>query len=185
MARGVREALAALPWDNCRQSGCTADKVEVERAWKLMNFFTQPFFVSERYTQQPGSHVSLTEALRGCREIMQGQHDDMPVQAFYFGGSIDRFLIAHGTAGPVASCHRTAQKQGGRAHIKNLLAYSRASRRPETIFLTVSIFVDIVGNFVCCGFLDICTIRVSGGLHRIPPGLVGTDRADVALLASA
>ena len=92
VARGVREALAALPWDNCRQSGCTADKVEVERAWKLMNFFTQPFFVSERYTQQPGSHVSLTEALRGCREIMQGQHDDVPVQAFYFGGSIDEIL---------------------------------------------------------------------------------------------
>jgi RNA polymerase sigma factor (sigma-70 family) len=92
VAQGVREALAVLPWDNRRDAGCTADKVAVERAWKLMNFFTQPFFVSERYTQRPGTHVSLTEALRGCREIMRGQHDDVPVEAFYFGGSIDEIV---------------------------------------------------------------------------------------------
>jgi F-type H+-transporting ATPase subunit beta len=89
VAQDVREALAVLPWDNCHESGCIADSVAVGRAWKLMNFFTQPFFVSERYTQQPGTHVPLTEALRGCREIILGQHDDVPVKAFYFGGSID------------------------------------------------------------------------------------------------
>jgi F-type H+/Na+-transporting ATPase subunit beta len=92
VAQGVREALAVLPWDNCGESECTTDKVEVERAWKLMNFFTQPFFASEHYTHQPGAHVSVTEALRGCREIMKGQHDDVPVKAFYFGGSIDEIL---------------------------------------------------------------------------------------------
>jgi len=88
-ARSVRSALAVLPWDNRCGSQCTADPVVVDRAWKLMSYFTQPFFASERYTQRPGSHISLAEALRGCLEIMQGQHDDLPVQAFYFGGSIE------------------------------------------------------------------------------------------------
>jgi RNA polymerase sigma factor (sigma-70 family) len=88
-AQSVRDALAVLPWDNRHGSQCAADPVAVERAWKLMNYFTQPFFASERYTRRPGSHVSLPEALRGCHEIMQGQHDDIPVQAFYFGGSVE------------------------------------------------------------------------------------------------
>jgi F0F1-type ATP synthase beta subunit len=33
--------------------------------------------------------VSRAEALRGCREILDGRHDDLPADAFYFTGSID------------------------------------------------------------------------------------------------
>lgn len=88
-AQSVRDALAVLPWDNRGGSQDAADPVAVDRAWKLMSYFTQPFFASERYTGRPGSHVSLAEALQGCHEIMQGLHDDLPVQAFYFGGSIE------------------------------------------------------------------------------------------------
>ena len=52
-------------------------------------FFAQPFFVAEAFTTRPGSHVSRAEALRGCREILDGLHDDLPVDAFYFTGGID------------------------------------------------------------------------------------------------
>ncbi|HTX77824.1 MAG TPA: sigma-70 family RNA polymerase sigma factor [Terracidiphilus sp.] len=88
-ARCVKDVLTVLSWDDSRGLQCNADPVAVERARKLMNYFTQPFFASERYTQQVGSHVSLPDAVRGAREIIQGQHDDLPVKAFYFGGSID------------------------------------------------------------------------------------------------
>jgi F-type H+-transporting ATPase subunit beta len=63
--------------------------VLVERARKLQAFFSQPFFVAEDFTKRPGLYVSRAEALRGCREILDGLHDDLPADTFYFTGSID------------------------------------------------------------------------------------------------
>ena len=65
-----------------------ADPVK-RRARKLWLFFAQPFFVAEPYTRRPGVFVSRAEALRGCREILDGLHDDLPDEAFYFTGGID------------------------------------------------------------------------------------------------
>jgi F-type H+-transporting ATPase subunit beta len=59
-----------------------------ERAAKLANFFAQPFFCAEPWTKRPGSFVSLKDALQGCAEILDGRHDDLPAEAFYFDGSI-------------------------------------------------------------------------------------------------
>lgn len=43
----------------------------------------------EPFTRRPGLHLSRPEALRGCREILDGLHGDLPAGAFYFTGSID------------------------------------------------------------------------------------------------
>jgi F-type H+-transporting ATPase subunit beta len=59
------------------------------RARKLWLFFAQPFFVAEPYTRRPGIFVSRAEALRGCREILDGVHDDLPDEALYFAGGVD------------------------------------------------------------------------------------------------
>jgi F-type H+-transporting ATPase subunit beta len=69
------------------------DPLLLERARKLQNFFAQPFFVAEPYTRRPGSHVSLSDALRGCRDILDGKHDDLPVEAFYFSGSMAEIRV--------------------------------------------------------------------------------------------
>jgi F-type H+-transporting ATPase subunit beta len=45
--------------------------------------------VAEPFTERPGSYVSRADALRGCREILDGCHDDLPADAFYFTGSIE------------------------------------------------------------------------------------------------
>jgi RNA polymerase sigma factor (sigma-70 family) len=81
----VRQAIAAL-WASDRHAG--ADKQMLERALKLQNYFTQPFFIAEPYTKRPGATVSATEALRTCREILDGHYDDLPVEAFFFSGGI-------------------------------------------------------------------------------------------------
>jgi F-type H+/Na+-transporting ATPase subunit beta len=65
------------------------DRLAVTRARRLQRFLTQPFFVSEPFTGNPGRHVSLEETLRGFREILDGRHDDLPEQAFYMVGTID------------------------------------------------------------------------------------------------
>jgi F-type H+-transporting ATPase subunit beta len=46
-------------------------------------------FCAEPYTRCPGTHVALEEALRTCRDILEGRHDDIPVKALYFAGSIE------------------------------------------------------------------------------------------------
>ena len=74
----------------------SADPIALERAKKVQAFFSQPFFVAEPYTKRPGSHVSRADALRGCREILEGKHDDLPAAAFYFTGSIEEIRRAAG-----------------------------------------------------------------------------------------
>jgi F-type H+/Na+-transporting ATPase subunit beta len=46
--------------------------------------------------------VSRTEALRGCREILDGLHDDLPDEAFYFTGGIDEIRARRRVPGGAA-----------------------------------------------------------------------------------
>jgi RNA polymerase sigma factor (sigma-70 family) len=81
----VRQAIAALWTADLHAS---ADKRMLERALKLQNYFTQPFFIAEPYTKRPGAFITATEALRTCRDILDGHYDDLPVDAFFFSGGI-------------------------------------------------------------------------------------------------
>ena len=88
IARRTREAIA-LRRAAEQNPELAPDPVVLERARKLQAFFSQPFFVAEAFTKRPGLYVSRAEALRGCREILDGLHDDLPADAFYFTGGID------------------------------------------------------------------------------------------------
>ncbi|OGL20212.1 MAG: F0F1 ATP synthase subunit beta, partial [Candidatus Rokubacteria bacterium RIFCSPLOWO2_12_FULL_71_19] len=65
------------------------DKLIVARARKIQRFLSQPFFVAEAFTGQPGRYVKLPDTIRGFKEIVAGAHDDIPEQAFYMVGGID------------------------------------------------------------------------------------------------
>jgi F-type H+-transporting ATPase subunit beta len=65
------------------------DKLIVARARKIERFFSQPFFVAERFTGIPGRYVPLKETVRGFREILDGKCDDLPEQAFMMAGTIE------------------------------------------------------------------------------------------------
>ena len=86
IAQRVRAAVAAM-WASGEFANADAADVTLARARKLQNFFGQPFFVAEPFTKRPGSH-GLADALEGCRAILDGEHDDLPVGAFNFEGSI-------------------------------------------------------------------------------------------------
>jgi RNA polymerase sigma factor (sigma-70 family) len=86
-AERARHALAAL-WANRGRSQSGAEGLMLERALKLQNYFTQPFYIAEPYTQRPGATVSVTEALQTCRDILDGRYDAVTVEAFYFKGGI-------------------------------------------------------------------------------------------------
>jgi F-type H+-transporting ATPase subunit beta len=68
------------------------DKMTVFRARKIQRFLTQPFFVAETFTSQPGKYVPVRETVRGFSEILEGKYDDLPEQAFYMVGTIDEAI---------------------------------------------------------------------------------------------
>ena len=64
-------------------------KLTVQRARRVRNFLSQPFFVASQFTGRDGKYVPLQETIRGFAEILDGKHDDLPEDAFYMCGSID------------------------------------------------------------------------------------------------
>ena len=68
------------------------DKQLVQRARKIERFLSQPFFVAEQFTGTPGKYVPIEETVRSFKEVVDGDHDDMPERAFYMKGSIDEVL---------------------------------------------------------------------------------------------
>ena len=66
-----------------------ADKAVVNRARKIIRFFSQPFFVAEKFTGVQGCYVPVKETVKGFKEIVEGKHDDLPEAAFYNVGTIE------------------------------------------------------------------------------------------------
>ena len=64
------------------------DKLIVARARKIQRFLSQPFFVAEQFTGQPGRYVKLADTVKSFREVVDGKHDELPEQAFYMVGDI-------------------------------------------------------------------------------------------------
>ena len=68
------------------------DKLIVARARKVQRFLSQPFHVAEQFTGMEGRYVPLKETIRGFKEIIAGQHDDLPESAFLFVGTIEEAI---------------------------------------------------------------------------------------------
>lgn len=66
------------------------DKLTVLRARKIQRFLSQPFFVAEVFTGQPGVYVSIADTIKGFKEILEGKHDDKSENDFYMKGGIDQ-----------------------------------------------------------------------------------------------
>jgi F-type H+-transporting ATPase subunit beta len=66
------------------------DKVIVARARRIQRFLSQPNFVAEQFTGQPGEYVRLEDTIKGFQEVIEGKHDDLPEQAFYMVGTIEQ-----------------------------------------------------------------------------------------------
>jgi len=64
------------------------DRRTVERARRLIRFLTQPFHTTEHFIGKKGVTVPLEKTLQGCREILEGKHDDKPEADFYMIGAI-------------------------------------------------------------------------------------------------
>jgi F-type H+-transporting ATPase subunit beta len=82
----LRDIIAILGMDELSEE----DKLTVARARKIQRFLSQPYSVAEVFTGTPGEYVPLKDTIRGFREIVEGKHDDLPEQAFYMVGTIEK-----------------------------------------------------------------------------------------------
>jgi F-type H+-transporting ATPase subunit beta len=83
--KDLQDIIAILGIDELSED----DKVAVARARKIERFLSQPFFVAEQFTGTPGKYVAIADTIRGFKEILEGQHDALPEQAFYMVGTIE------------------------------------------------------------------------------------------------
>ncbi len=90
--RELQDIIAILGIDELSDE----DKVTVQRARKLERFLSQPFHVAEQFTGTPGQYVPVAESIRGFKEILEGQHDEVPERAFFMKGSIDQVVAEAG-----------------------------------------------------------------------------------------
>jgi F-type H+-transporting ATPase subunit beta len=81
----LRDIIAILGMDELSPE----DKLAVARARKIQRFLSQPFHVAETFTGSPGKYVSLKDTIRGFKAIVDGEHDNLPEQAFYMIGAIE------------------------------------------------------------------------------------------------
>jgi F-type H+-transporting ATPase subunit beta len=98
VARGVQEVLqrykelqdiiAILGIDELSDE----DKQTVARARRLQQFLSQPMFVVADQYRFEGRYVPLEETIRGFEEVLAGQHDHLPEQAFRMAGGIDEVV---------------------------------------------------------------------------------------------
>ncbi len=65
------------------------DKLVVKRARRVKLFLSQNMFIGGQFTGVPGAFVPVKETIRGFKEILDGNCDDMPEEAFRLVGTID------------------------------------------------------------------------------------------------
>tara|TARA_B110000196_G_C21147064_1_gene667227 strand:- start:993 stop:2408 length:1416 start_codon:yes stop_codon:yes gene_type:complete len=95
VARGVQQVLqkyndlqdiiAILGMDELSPE----DKLTVARARKVQKFLSQPFHVAEVFTGSPGVYVSVDDTVKGFKEILDGDHDNVHEDNFYMKAGID------------------------------------------------------------------------------------------------
>lgn len=84
----LQDIIAILGMDELSED----DKLVVARARKTQRFLSQPFFVAEQFTGQPGAYVDIKDTVKGFRGILDGKYDDIPEQAFYLVGTIEQAI---------------------------------------------------------------------------------------------
>ena len=66
------------------------DKKIFYRSRKLRNYFSQPMFVAEQYTNMKGQLVNIEDILNDVENILKGTYDDVDENDFLFIGSYGR-----------------------------------------------------------------------------------------------
>ena len=83
--RELQDIIAILGIDELSDD----DKLIVARARKIERFMSQPNFVAEQFTGNPGRYVPIEETVDSFEKLVNGELDEIPEQAFLYCGGLD------------------------------------------------------------------------------------------------
>ncbi|HEY8527353.1 MAG TPA: F0F1 ATP synthase subunit beta [Acidimicrobiales bacterium] len=83
--RELQDIIAILGLDELSEE----DKVTVARARKIQRFLSQPMFMAENFTGLPGIFTPVSETVDSFEQLVNGELDDLPEQAFLNVGGAD------------------------------------------------------------------------------------------------
>jgi F-type H+/Na+-transporting ATPase subunit beta len=86
--KDLQDIIAILGMDELTED----DRLIVSRARKIQKFLSQPFFVAEKFVGIPGQYVSIEDTIRGFKQLVSGELDHLPEQAFYMVGGIEQAI---------------------------------------------------------------------------------------------
>ena len=87
----LQDIIAILGMDELSEE----DKLIVNRARRIQRFLSQPMFVAEQFTGQPGIFTPIDETIASFKAVLDGELDHLPEQAFYMvGGAEDAIAKA-------------------------------------------------------------------------------------------
>ncbi len=81
----LRDLISMLGMDELSAE----DQVVVNRARRLRNFLTQPFFVAESFTGMEGRRVNIEKTLDGVEAILNGECDGLPEDRLFMIGELE------------------------------------------------------------------------------------------------
>jgi len=86
--KDLRDIISILGVDELADE----DKLIVSRARKAQRFFSQPFFVAEKFIGMKGKYVKIEDTIKGVKMIIDGSLDHLNEQAFFMVGSIEEAI---------------------------------------------------------------------------------------------
>ena len=86
--KDLQDIIAILGIDELSEE----DKLVVSRARRIQRFLSQPMFVAEAFTGQPGVFTPMDETLASFKAVLDGELDHLPEQAFYMVGGAEEAI---------------------------------------------------------------------------------------------
>ncbi len=83
--KDLQDIIAILGMDELSEE----DKLTVNRARKIRNFLSQPFFVAAKFNGFDGKFVKVEDTIKSFRRILDGEGDNLPEAAFTYVGTFD------------------------------------------------------------------------------------------------
>ena len=83
--KDLQDIIAILGMDELSEE----DKLLVNRARRIRNFLSQPFFVAEKFSGKEGKFVKLEDTISSFEQILDGHGDYLPEEAFTYVGTFD------------------------------------------------------------------------------------------------
>ena len=84
----LQDIIAILGMDELSEG----DKKVVQRARRIRNFLSQPFFVAEKFSGIKGKFVKIEDTVNGFQQILDGKYDHLPESAFLYVGTIEEAI---------------------------------------------------------------------------------------------